>query len=141
VSATIRLHQEVTDDRRLINHSCDPSASAKIISINGQSKVGPMYLSRAALTPDCHLCQEDIASRTGDPVRLQVSSRVRSVVAGAVFVRRCHLQRLAQLGVRSCRPIAVVLSGGGNVRMRQLDSRKTTGLLEPGNSHASISCL
>jgi hypothetical protein len=24
---------------RLINHSCDPSASAKIISINGQSKV------------------------------------------------------------------------------------------------------
>lgn len=28
---------------RLINHSCDPSASAKIISINGQSKVRRTY--------------------------------------------------------------------------------------------------
>jgi histone-lysine N-methyltransferase SETD1 len=32
-------HMEKLTPSRLINHSCDPSASAKIISINGQSKV------------------------------------------------------------------------------------------------------
>lgn len=30
---------KLTFDSRLINHSCDPSASAKIITINGHSKV------------------------------------------------------------------------------------------------------
>jgi hypothetical protein len=44
---------------RLINHSCDPSASAKIITINGQSKVSPlspwpghMLMNRLSFTPE-----------------------------------------------------------------------------------------
>lgn len=58
---------------RLINHSCDPSASAKIITINGQSKVCfrlQQVYTRPILiaSPDCHLCQDGPAPRTGDPV-------------------------------------------------------------------------
>lgn len=33
------MNKSLIVSSRLINHSCDPSASAKIISINGQSKV------------------------------------------------------------------------------------------------------
>jgi hypothetical protein len=29
----------LTDDRRLINHSCDPNCTAKIITINGEKKI------------------------------------------------------------------------------------------------------
>ena len=51
---------ELTHRSRLINHSCDPTASAKIISINGHSKVSFRVTNVfAKLTlSDRHLRQE-----------------------------------------------------------------------------------
>jgi len=56
---------------RLINHSCDPSASAKIITINGQSKVRPSPSPRYwELIPDRYLRKNNVASRSRDSLRL-----------------------------------------------------------------------
>lgn len=58
---------------RLINHSCDPSASAKIITINGQSKVStPPSPVEQILIPDCYLRENNVTPRPRDSIRLQI---------------------------------------------------------------------
>ena len=73
---------------RLINHSCDPSASAKIISINGQSKI--VIYAKRTLHPGEEVSSAGLSSPLSlrvprrqhansyqDPIRLQVPPRIR----------------------------------------------------------------